>query len=250
MRKTLLVTGGSRGIGAAVARMAAQRGWDVGISYVSSPEAAQTVVAEIKAAGGKGVAYKADTSKPAEIAALFQAFDKDFGRMDGFCNNAGVAFPGKKTAEIPLDQLQYTIAVNTVGAFVAVQEAIKRMSTAYGGKGGSIVNISSIAAKLGGSGVQVDYATSKGAIDTLTIGLAKELATEGVRVNAVRPGLIYTDIHTAMGMPDRVDQLKDLVPMKRGGTADEVAEAAVWLLSDASSYTTGVLMDVSGGRGL
>jgi NAD(P)-dependent dehydrogenase (short-subunit alcohol dehydrogenase family) len=250
MRKTVLITGGSRGIGAAVANMAAKRGYDVAISYVSNPDAAAHVVAAVKAAGGKAHAYKADTGKPADIIALFKAFDKDFGRMDAFVNNAGVAAKAMKTVEIPLEQLERTIAVNTVGAFVAIQEAIKRMSTDLGGKGGSIVNISSIAAKLGGSGAQVDYAVSKGAIDTLTIGLAKELATEGVRVNAVRPGLIYTEIHTAMGVPDRVDRLKDLVPMKRGGSADEVAEAVLWLMSDASSYTTGTLVDVTGGRGL
>ncbi|HRK19199.1 MAG TPA: SDR family oxidoreductase [Hyphomicrobiaceae bacterium] len=250
MRKTILITGGSRGIGAATAIKAAEAGYDVAINYVSNAAAAEAVVAACRKAGAKAEAYKADTSNPEEIAALFKWFDKTFGRMDAFFNNAGIVGPTARFEDIPLKRLQDTIAVNTVGAFVAAQEAVRRMSTRHGGKGGAIVNMSSIAAKIGGSGAQVDYAASKGAIDTMTVGLAKEVADEGVRVNAVRPGLIYTDIHASMGVPDRVDQLKHLIPMKRGGTAEEVANAVIWLCSDASSYTTGTLVDVTGGRGL
>lgn len=250
MRKTILITGGSRGIGAATAVKAADAGYDVAINYVSNAAAAEKVIAACRKAGARAEAFKADTSKPEEITALFKWFDKTFGRLDAFFNNAGIAGPTARFEDIPLQRLQETIALNTVGAFVAAQEAVRRMSTRHGGKGGTIVNMSSIAAKIGGSGAQVDYAASKGAIDTMTVGLAKEVADEGVRVNAVRPGLIYTDIHASMGVPDRVDQLKHLIPMKRGGSADEVAEAVLWLLSDKSSYTTGTLVDITGGRGL
>ncbi len=248
--KTLIVTGGSRGIGAATARLAAAAGFDVGITYVANAAAAADVVRDIESLGRKAVAVACDTAKPDQISAAFKAFDQHFGGLDGFFNNAGVLGLAGRFVDIPAAQVVEMLAVNTAGAFFAAQEAVRRMSTRSGGRGGSIVNMSSIAAKLGGAGEATDYAFSKGGIDTLTVGLAKELATEGVRVNAVRPGLIYTDLHDASGIAGRVDKYKHNVPMQRGGSVDEVAEAVVWLLSDKSSYVTGVLMDVAGGRGL
>jgi NAD(P)-dependent dehydrogenase (short-subunit alcohol dehydrogenase family) len=251
MAPIMLITGGSRGIGAATARLAAERGYDVGISYVSNKAAADAVCADIRKTGRRALAVQADSGSAGDIARFFKAADDGLGRLDAFFNNAGVFLgPGSKLVDISAERLQRVVAVNTVGAFLAAQEAVRRMSTRLGGKGGSIVNMSSIAAKLGGSNEATDYAVSKGAVDTLTIGLAKEVATEGIRVNAVRPGLIYTEIHASVGDPDRVDRMKSLVPMQRGGSAEEVAEAVLWLCSPQSSYTTGVLLDVSGGRGL
>ena len=247
--KVMLITGGSRGIGAATARLAAARGYDVAISYATNAQAAEAVVADVRKAGRKAISIKADAAEPADTARLFKAVDASFGRLDAFFNNAGILGSAAKFVDIPLERLQRILAVNTAGAFIAAQEAVRRMSTRLGGKGGVIVNMSSMAAKLGGSNEATDYATSKGAIDTLTIGLAKEVAAEGIRVNAVRPGLIYTDIHASTGDPARVDRLKVQVPMQRGGTADEVAEAVLWLASDQASYCTGVLLDVGGGRG-
>ena len=202
MAPIMLITGGSRGIGAATARLAAERGYDVGISYVSNQAAADAVCADIRKAGRKALAVQADTGSAGDIARFFKAADDQLGRLDAFFNNAGVFLgPGSKLVDISAERLQRVVAVNTVGAFLAAQEAVRRMSTRLGGKGGSIVNMSSIAAKLGGSNEATDYAASKGAVDTLTIGLAKEVATEGIRVNAVRPGLIYTDIHASVGDP-------------------------------------------------
>jgi NAD(P)-dependent dehydrogenase (short-subunit alcohol dehydrogenase family) len=249
-RPAFLITGGSRGIGAATARLAAKRGWDVAISYAGNRVAAESVVADCRAAGARAEAFQADTGVPADIDRLFADVDRAFGRLDAVFNNAGILGPAAKLVDVPVAQLQRIVAVNTVGAYLVAQAAARRLSTRLGGKGGSIVNMSSIAAKLGGAGESTDYGLSKGAIDTLTVGLAKELAHEGVRVNAVRPGLIYTDIHDSTGTTGRVDKLKHLVPMQRGGTAEEVAEAVLWLASDAASYTTGVLLDVAGGRGL
>ena len=250
MSKIILITGASRGIGAATARLAAQRGYDVAINYASNREAAEAVAADVRKAGRRAVTIQADIGKPDDIARLFATVDKELGRLDAFFNNAGIVEKASRFVDIPPDRLQRIIAVNTTGAFIAAQEAVRRMSTRLGGNGGVLVNMSSMAAKLGGSGESTDYATAKGAIDTLTIGLAKELAPEGIRVNAVRPGLIDTDIQKDFGIGDRVARYKGLVPLQRGGTAEEVAEAVMWLCSGQSSYCTGVLLDISGGRGL
>jgi NAD(P)-dependent dehydrogenase (short-subunit alcohol dehydrogenase family) len=248
--KVMLITGASRGIGAATARLAAQRGYDVAVNYASNKAAAEAVVADIRKAGRKAVAIPADVGKPEDIVRLFRSVDGELGRLDAFFNNAGIVEKAAKFVDISPDRLQRMLAVNTVGAFIAAQEAARRMSTRLGGNGGVIVNMSSMAAKLGGSNESTDYATAKGAIDTLTIGLAKELAPEGIRVNAVRPGLIDTDIQRDFGVGDRVGRNKGLVPLQRGGTAAEVAEAVIWLCSDLSSYCTGVILDIAGGRGL
>jgi NAD(P)-dependent dehydrogenase (short-subunit alcohol dehydrogenase family) len=250
MAKTLLITGASRGIGAATARRAAAEGYNVAVNYTSNREAADQVVADVSRAGSKGVAIQADVSNIEGITKLFDTVDKEFGQLDAFFNNAGAFMPGSRFVDIQPDRLARIVALNATGAFMCAQAAVRRMSTRLGGKGGGIVNMSSLAAKLGGAGESTDYGFTKGAIDTLTIGLAKELATEGIRVNAVRPGLIYTEIHASMGVPDRVDRLKDLVPLKRGGTPEEVADVVLWLLSERSSYVTGMLVDVGGGRGL
>ena len=248
--KVLLITGASRGIGAATARLAAKRGYDVAVNYVSNRAAAEAVVADIVNIGRQAVAIQADIGNPTDIARLFSRLDAQLGRLDAFFNNAGIVEKAAKFVDIAPERLQRILAVNTIGPFVAAQEAARRMSTRLGGKGGVIVNMSSMAAKLGGSNESTDYATAKGAIDTLTIGLAKELAPEGIRVNAVRPGLIDTDIQRDFGVGDRVGRYKGLVPLQRGGTAEEVAEAVVWLCSDLSSYCTGVILDIAGGRGL
>jgi NAD(P)-dependent dehydrogenase (short-subunit alcohol dehydrogenase family) len=250
MTKVMLITGASRGIGAATAKLAAQRGYDVAINYVAQKEAAEAVAANVRKAGRKAILVQADVGKPDEIARLFKTVDAEFGRLDAFFNNAGIVEKASRFVEITPDRLQHILAVNTFGPFIAAQEAVRRMSTRLGGHGGVIVNMSSMAAKLGGSGESTDYAIAKGAIDTLTIGLAKELAPEGIRVNAVRPGLIDTDIQKDFGVGDRVGRNKSLVPMQRGGTAEEIAEAVLWLCSDQSSYCTGLLLDVAGGRGL
>ena len=250
MAKVMLITGASRGIGAATARLAANRGYDVAVNYAGNKTAADGVVADVRKAGRKALAIQADVGRPEEIARLFKTVDAEFGALDAFFNNAGIVGTAAKFVEIAPERLQRILAVNTVGAFFAAQEAVRRMSTRLGGKGGAIVNMSSMAAKLGGSGESTDYATAKGAIDTLTIGLAKELASERIRVNAVRPGLIDTDIQKDFGVGDRVGKNKGLVPLQRGGTAEEVAEAVMWLCSDQSSYCTGLLLDVAGGRGL
>jgi NAD(P)-dependent dehydrogenase (short-subunit alcohol dehydrogenase family) len=250
MAKTLLITGASRGIGAATARRAAAEGYDVAVNYASNRDAADQVVGDIRKMGRKAVALQADVSTPEGIAGLFKDFDREFGQLDAFFNNAGVFMPASRFVDIEPTRLAHIVALNATGAFISAQAAVRRMSTRLGGKGGTIVNMSSLAAKLGGAGESTDYGFTKGAIDTLTIGLAKELATEGIRVNAVRPGLIYTEIHASMGVPDRVDRLKDLVPLKRGGTPEEVADVVLWLMSDQSSYVTGMLVDVGGGRGL
>jgi NAD(P)-dependent dehydrogenase (short-subunit alcohol dehydrogenase family) len=246
----MLITGASRGIGAATARLAAKRGYDVAVNYAGNKAAADQVVADVRKAGRKALAIQADVGKPEEVVRLFKAVDAEFGALDAFFNNAGIVSTAAKFVDITPERLQRILAVNTVGTFFAAQEAVRRMSTRLGGKGGVIVNMSSMAAKLGGSGESIDYATAKGAIDTLTIGLAKELASEGIRVNAVRPGLIDTDIQKDFGVGDRVGKNKGLVPLQRGGTAEEVAEAVLWLCSDQSSYCTGLLLDVAGGRGL
>ncbi len=252
--RTVLVTGGSRGIGAAACRLAAERGWAVAVNYAKDAAAADAVVADIVGAGGRALAVRADVASDAEVIAMFAAIDRGLPPLAGLVNNAGVVDVAARVDAISVERLQRMFAINVFGSFYCAREAIRRMSTApvpagsAGGRGGSIVNISSAAAKLGGAGQYVDYAAAKGAIESFTIGLAKEVAGVGIRVNAVRPGIIDTDIHASGGAPDRAQQMAPLVPLQRAGTADEVGEAIVWLLSDASSYTTGSVVEVTGGR--
>jgi NAD(P)-dependent dehydrogenase (short-subunit alcohol dehydrogenase family) len=248
MKPVLLVTGGSRGIGAATARLAAQRGYAVCLSYHSNAAAAAAVVADIEAAGGEALAIAADVASESDVLHLFEAADRRFGRLTALVNNAGVLEHHMRVEQMSLGRLQRVMATNVIGAFLCAREAVRRMSTRHGGEGGAIVNVSSMAAKLGSPNEYVDYAASKGAIDAMTIGLAKEVAAEGIRVNAVRPGVIYTDIHASGGEPGRVDRIKGAVPMQRGGQPEEVARAVLWLLSDEASYCTGTFIDVSGGR--
>ena len=249
MAKVMLVTGGSRGIGAATARLAAREGWDVVVNYNSNSRAADAVVADVEAAGQRAVAIQADTGKPNDVIRLFAEADAAFGRLDAFVNNAGIVNPiGRLDSRDPAD-LERLVAVNLTGAILGCAEAVRRMSTSHGGQGGSIVNVSSVASRLGGPGSYVDYAASKGGLDSLTVGLAQEVAGEGIRVNAVRPGIINTDIHHDLGdEPGRVERLGKTVPAGRHGTADEVAETIVWLCSDAASYVSMSLMEVSGAR--
>lgn len=247
-QKVVLVTGGSRGIGAATAILAAQQGWAVAVNYVANSLAADEVVRQIRAAGGMAMAVQADVAIEAQVLRMFAAVDAKFGRISGLVNNAGVVDMPSRVDEMTVARLQRMWTTNITSSFVCAREAVKRMSTKYGGVGGSIVNLSSAAARLGSPGQYVDYAASKAAIDTFTLGLAKEVALEGIRVNAVRPGIIDTDIHASGGLPDRVAHVSPLVPMHRAGTAQEVAQAVVWLLSEAASYTTGSIVDVTGGR--
>lgn len=248
MNPILLVTGGSRGIGAATARLAATRGWDVAINYTRDAAAAEAVAQAVRAAGRRALALQADVADEAQVVALFEQVDRQLGPLRGLVNNAGVVDVPSRVEAMTRERLQRMFAINVFGSFACSREAIKRMSTRHGGRGGSIVNLSSAAARIGAAGQYVDYASAKGAIDVFTLGLAREVALEGVRVNAVRPGIIETDIHASGGLPDRAAQMAPLVPMQRAGSADEVAQAIVWLLSDASSYTTGSVVDVTGGR--
>jgi NAD(P)-dependent dehydrogenase (short-subunit alcohol dehydrogenase family) len=245
---TVLVTGGSRGIGAAVAWQLAQQGLAVAVNYTRDAAAAEALVARIRAAGGQALALQADVAEAVQVAAMFERIDRELPPLAGLVNNAGVVDQPARVDEMDASRLQRMFAINVFGSFHCAREAVRRLSTKHGGRGGAIVNLSSAAARLGAPGQYVDYAAAKGAIDTFTIGLAKEVATEGIRVNAVRPGIIETEIHASGGIPDRVRQMAPLVPMQRAGSADEVARAIVWLLSDASSYTTGAILDVSGGR--
>lgn len=246
--KVLVVTGGGRGIGAETSKLAASRGWRVALSYVSDEAAAASVVAEIEAAGGEALAVRADVGSEADILALFEAVDRRFGRLDGLVNNAGIVAPKARVDEYSAERLERMMRVNVIGSMLCAREAVKRMSTLHGGAGGSIVNVSSVAAVLGSASEYVDYAASKGAIDTFTVGLAREIATEGVRVNGVRPGIVATEIHASGGQPDRVERVRPMIPMKREGRPGEIASAIVWLLSDEASYITGALLDASGGR--
>jgi NAD(P)-dependent dehydrogenase (short-subunit alcohol dehydrogenase family) len=248
MERVLLITGASRGIGAATARLAAERGYSVCVNYLRNRDAAETVVKDIEATGARAVAVAADVAIEADVVRLFETCDKVLGPLAGLVNNAGILETQMRVDSMDAARLHRVFATNIIGAFVCAREAVRRMSERHGRRGGAIVNVSSGAARLGSPGEYVDYAASKGAIDTLTIGLAKEVAEEGVRVNAVRAGFIYTEIHASGGEPRRVDRVKEFVPMKRGGTADEVARAILWLLSDEASYTTGAFIDVTGGR--
>ncbi|BBE73606.1 SDR family oxidoreductase [Oharaeibacter diazotrophicus] len=245
--RVLVVTGGSRGIGRATALAAAADGFDVVFSYVSDAGAAESLVAEIGAAGGRAVAVRADVGVEADVLALFAAADA-VGRVAGLVNNAGVVDRAARVDEMTVARLERMFRINVIGSVVAAREAVRRMSTRHGGRGGAIVNLSSAAALLGAPGQYVDYAAAKGAIDSFTVGLAREVAAEGVRVNAVRPGIIDTDIHASGGIPDRAEAMRGAIPMGRAGTAAECAAAVLWLLSDAASYTTGSIVTVSGGR--
>jgi NAD(P)-dependent dehydrogenase (short-subunit alcohol dehydrogenase family) len=246
--RTLLITGASRGIGAATALLAAERGYAVCVNYRHDHDAAREVVAGIESAGGRAVAVAADVSSEAHVIRLFDTCEKQLGSLTALVNNAGVLENQARVEDIDLARLERVFATNVFGAFLCAREAVRRMATGAGGGGGAIVNVSSVAARLGAPGEYVDYAASKGALDTMTVGLAQEVAADGIRVNAVRAGYIYTGMHASGGEPDRVDRVKSHVPMKRGGRADEVARAILWLLSEESSFTTGSFVDVAGGR--
>lgn len=248
MEEVLLVTGASRGIGAATALLAARKGYAVAVNYASNEAAAAEVVAAIRASGGRAIAVQADVAHEDQVLRMFAQVDAQLGRLTALVNNAGVVDRSQRVDEMSVERLRRMFDINVIGSFVCAREAVRRMSTRHGGRGGAIVNVSSAASRLGSPAQYVDYAAAKGAIDVLTVGLAKEVGGEGIRVNAVRPGLIETDIHASGGLPNRVRELQHQVPMQRGGTAEEVAQAIVWLLSPEASYTTMSLVDVSGGR--
>ncbi|MES2511577.1 MAG: SDR family oxidoreductase [Pseudomonadota bacterium] len=248
MSKTVLITGGSRGIGAATALLAAREGYAVAVNYTSNSLAADEVVRQIRAGGGQAITVQADVSDEKQVTAMFEKVDAKFGRLTALVNNAGVVDVNTRVDGITLARLKRMFAINVFGSFLCAREAVKRMSTLYGGEGGAIVNVSSAAARMGAPGSYVDYAAAKGAIDTFTLGLSKEVAAEGIRVNAVRPGIIETEIHASGGRPDRAADMAPQLPMQRAGKASEVAESIVWLLSEKSSYTTGALLDISGAR--
>jgi len=248
MEKVLLVTGASKGIGAVTARIAGERGWTVCVNYRSDEAGARGVADDIAKAGARAFIVQGDVAREADILRVFDTVDRECGRLDGLVNNAGILEQQMRLDEMSAERLERVFATNITGAFLCAREAVRRMSTAKGGHGGVIVNVSSAAARIGSPFEYIDYAASKGAMDTLTLGLSKEVAAEGIRVNAVRPGLIYTDIHAAGGEPGRVDRLGTTVPIGRGGTAEEVALAIMWLMSDEARYCTGSLLDVAGGR--
>ena len=246
--RVLLVTGGSRGIGAAVCLAAASEGWRVAVNYASNRQAAEEIAGQITGAGGVAIAVQGDVGSEDGVKAIFAAVDAAFGRLDGLVNNAGIIGSPQPIDEISAERLERMIRVNVTGAIRCAAEAVKRMSTRHGGQGGSIVNLSSVAALLGAPGQYVDYAATKGAIDSFTVGLAREVAADGIRVNAVRPGIIDTDIHASGGLPDRARDMAPSIPMQRPGTAGEVADAILYLLSDKATYVTGAILNVSGGR--
>ncbi|MBE9069343.1 SDR family oxidoreductase [Leptolyngbya cf. ectocarpi LEGE 11479] len=248
MKNVVVITGGSRGIGAATAYLAAERGYGVCVNYCQNHRAAEAVVETIRQQGGRAVAIAANIAVEADVIALFQAVDQQLGPVTALVNNAGILEQQMRVENLDATRLNRVFATNITGAFLCAREAVKRMSTHHGGSGGAIVNVSSVAARLGAPGEYVDYAASKGAIDAMTVGLAKEVAAEGIRVNAVRPGFIYTDIHADGGEPNRVDRVKQNLPMQRGGQPMEVAQAILWLLSSEASYTTGTFIEVAGGR--
>ena len=248
MRKILLVTGGSRGIGAATCILAAQKGWAVVVNYAANAKAADDVVAQIKAAGGEAMSAQADVAQEDQVLAMFSKVHTTWGPLHGLVNNAGIVDVTARLDEMSMARWRRMFDINVLGSMLCAREAIRQMSTRHGGIGGSIVNLSSAAARLGAPSQYLDYAAAKGAIDSFTLGLAKEVAGDGIRVNAIRPGLIDTEIHASGGLPNRVKELEHLVPAKRGGSAMEVAQAIVWLLSEDASYTTMSLLDVSGGR--
>ncbi|MBG6073980.1 MULTISPECIES: SDR family oxidoreductase [unclassified Polaromonas] len=248
MSQLVLITGGSRGIGAATALMAARHGYAVAVNYTANSLAADEVVRQIRQTGGQAMAVQADVAVETQVVAMFEKIDAKFGRLTALVNNAGVVDQTTRVEAITLARLQRMFEINVFGSFLCAREAVRRMSTRHGGAGGAIVNVSSVASRLGSPGQYVDYAAAKGAIDSFTIGLAKEVAAEGIRVNAVRPGIIETGIHASGGLPDRVRDMAPLVPMQRAGSAEEVAESIVWLMGASSSYTTGALLDVAGGR--
>jgi len=247
-RGALIITGAGRGIGAATARLAAARGYAVCINYLRDRSAAEAVVQDIRNDGGRAVAVPGDVASEPDVLRLFQETDRSFGLLAALVNNAGIVVTRSRVEAMAATRLERMFATNVVGAFLCAREAIKRMSTRHGGKGGAIVNVSSAAARVGSPGEWVDYAASKGAIDTMTLGLSKELAEEGIRVNCVRPGFVNTGIHAAAGEPNRIERLRAGIPMKRGGEPEEVARAILWLLSPEASYSTGAILDVTGGR--
>lgn len=248
MQKVMIITGGSRGIGAATARLAAQAGYAVCISYVQKADAAETVVNDLRNDGALAIAAACDVAREDDICRLFKEVDAKLGTVTALVNNAGILEQQTRLENMSANRIMRTLQVNILGSLLCAREAVRRMSTCHGGNGGAIVNVSSAASRWGSPNEYVDYAAAKGAIDTFTVGLASEVAAEGIRVNAVRPGLIHTEIHAAGGEPDRVERLKGRVPMQRGGQPEEVAQAILWLLSDAASYTTGAILDVAGGR--
>jgi len=248
MEEIAVITGGSRGIGAATAQLAAARGYAVCVNYRRNRTAAESVVRAIERAGGKAIAVAADVASEADVVRLFETVDRELGPVTALVNNASILETQMRLEDMDAARLQRIFAINVTGCFLCAREAVRRMSTQRGGQGGAIVNVSSVAARTGSPGEYVDYAASKGALDTMTIGLAKEVAEQGIRVNAVRPGFIYTDIHASGGEPNRVERVKQFVPMKRGGQPAEIAHAILWLLSDEASYTTGTFIDIAGGR--